>query len=295
MTDQDRRELESRIHSLLNGLLGATERDDLLGMILRDSGAREVFDEMLEWQVRARAALGPVDDKAVEARMQQVCESAAACRRETGRACRGRSRWRWGVKVLLSVAALVIVSASAYVGGRCSSRAGQPARRSGGPADAPVLGAAEIEQFRRIWQHVAEEDSGTRPWMLLTPGGGEFGYVPVDEATEGRMGLLLVRCLVAGADEGNVRVIHLLLPSKKGLHVSLPEVMRLADVPVRCEIATGDRWATMGLTVGATSPGVGVRGQARIGGELTEIGCFALHGRNLSVWVQVVPLAGAAG
>lgn len=295
MTDQDRKELERRIHSLLNGLLGATERDDLLGMILRDRGAREVFDEMLEWQVRARAALGPVDEKAVAARVQAVCRSASSGRRGPGPARRGVGRRRWGMRVLLSSAALVMVAVSAYVWGRSSGRAGLPARRSGGPAGAPVLAAAQIEQFRRIWQHVAEQDSGARPWMLLTPGGGEFGYVPVDEAADGRLGLLLVRCLLAGADGRDVRVIHLLVPSQKGLHVSLPEVMRLADDPVRCDIATGEQWATTGLTVGAASPGVGVRGQVRIGGELTEVGCFALHGRNLSVWVQVVPLAGTAG
>jgi hypothetical protein len=197
-----------------------------------------------------------------------------------------------------ALAASVVVAASLYVAisSHLQNRSMQTQLNQVlDSAALPKVTETEKAGYSRIWSEVAQTASGPTPWILLSNGGGEFGYLPSLSAGAGEERLLLVRCLVTAGDDGRVQTINLLVPARRNLRLSLPEIAHLAGQPVACDIAMGADSATVGLTVGTGSAdAVGVRGRVGFGDRSVEIGEFLLGGKPMRIVVQAVPL-GAVG
>jgi hypothetical protein len=192
----------------------------------------------------------------------------------------------WGFRAAASVA----IAVSLYLG----ITAHWPAPPAQPPALAlPQVAAAEMNSYRRLWGQLAEP-AGSAPWVLLSNGGGEFGYLPgVSGGSAGQ--LILLRCFVLGADGRTVEKVNLLLPARRAVRLLLPEAGRLAGEPLRCEVSTEGRWASFGVTVGDDPAAAGVQGRVRIGDRPAEIGQFKIDGRELRVVLQAVPLGADLG
>jgi hypothetical protein len=143
---------------------------------------------------------------------------------------------------------------------------------------------------------VAEGATDGLPWVSFSGGEGEFGYLPAGPKGDGQERLVLVRCLLATVDGRVVKTINLLLPSRRSMQLSLPDIDRLAGRPVGCDVAIDQMHAAIGLRVGDESAGTaGVTGTVPIGKQPVEIGQLRINGQGLRVVVQVVGLNGAVG
>ena len=197
---------------------------------------------------------------------------------------------------LLGAAAMIVVSLYVAISAHIQSRAIQAQLdRLVESAALPQVTEAERAGYSRIWSEVAGPAGRPKPWILLSNGGGEFGYLPASLGGGADEGLILVRCLIVTAEGKQVQCVNLLVPARRDLRLSLPEVGRLAGLPVACDLAMEEGGAAVGLTVGENSAdAVGVRGRVGFGNRSTEIGQFRINGRPMRVVVQAVPL-GAVG
>jgi anti-sigma factor RsiW len=303
MTQDDTHHADAaeRLQALLSGSLSPAEMRRVLALVARDDGARRLLDEMLALERTVRAAYGydRTEEKMKDSLASLLASLGAggipAAWDPAGAARRPAFRMRW---VLGALAASVVVAASLYVAISTHllnrSMRGQlnPVLNS---AALPKVTETEKAGYSRIWSEVAQAASGPTPWILLSNGGGEFGYLPSPSAGAGEERLLLVRCLVTPGDDGRVQTINLLVPARRNLRLSLPEIAHLAGQPVACDIAMYADSATVGLTVGkGSADAVGVRGRVGFGDRSVEIGEFLLGGRPMRIVVQAVPL-GAVG
>jgi len=291
-----------RLQALLSGSLSPDEMRQVLARVARDDGARRMLDEMLTTERTLRTAYGY--DR-TEGKMRDSLVSLLTSLRaneipaetDGDRAARRPAiRMR---RVLGALAASVVVAASLYVAisSHLLNRSIQTQLSHSQILDSaalPKVTSTEKAAYSRIWSEVAQAAGGPKPWVLLSNGGGEFGYLASPSAGAGEERLLLVRCLVTTGD-GRVQTINLLVPARKNLRLSLPEIVQLAGQPVACDIAIDAESAAVGLTVGKDSSGAaGVRGRVGFDNKSVEIGELRIGGKPLRVVVQAVPL-GAVG
>ncbi len=319
MTDE-RTDLEGRLHGLLGGDLSPAERRAALRRIIRDEAARRTLDEMLAVQERSREAFGyDRADEAMREPMERLSASLApgeapgeAPEEAPGEAPeevpvaphptpsdrkRNAGRRPWPVW-LVRVAAASVIAASVFAAG-VSWRNNRLLREKMKELHAPVAVArvtpAERDGYRHIWENVAGGGEG-RPWILLSDGTGEFGYLPPAGTEADPSGLILIRCLLASLDGREVQTLNLLLPRRRIEGLSLPVIGRVAGEPIACDVSAGRGRAAIGLTVGEEAAEVsGIRGTAVIDGSPVEIGQMRLDGRRLRVVVHAVTLERAVG
>jgi hypothetical protein len=329
MVEREPNDVAEALHGLLNGRPSPDERRRVLWLVAGDEAARDLLRRMLVLERQARAAYGL--DRA-ETQMRESLASLlaslrsgtaagaagnpplpagappraaspgqggsvqaeAASGRRTGRTTLRFRRAFLPLAAAVAVAASVVVAVVTHV--ENERMRDQLARFLQTAAAPPLVTPAECAGYRRIWSEVASTAGGPEPWILLSDGGGEFGYLPATAET-GRDGrLLLVRCVVLTADNRPAETVNLLVPAGRDLRLTLPEVGELAGLPVACDIAAHDGWAAVGLTVGSnTAEAVGVRGRVGFGDRSVEIGQFRLNDRPMRVIVQAVPLDGRVG
>jgi hypothetical protein len=303
MTQDDTHHADTaeRLQALLSGSLSPAEMRHVLAMVARDDGARRMLDEMLALERTVRAAYGydRTEEKmrdSLASLLASVGAGGIPAEKERLRAARRPAlRMR---RVLGTLAASMVVAASLYaaISSHLLNRSMQTQLSQVlDSAALPKVTETERAGYSRIWSEIAQAASGPKPWILLSNGGGEFGYLPSPSAGAGEERLLLVRCLVTAGDDGRVQTINLLVPARRNLRLSLPEIAHLAGRPVACDIAMYAESAAVGLTVGkGSADAVGVRGRVGFGNRSVEIGEFLLGGKPMRVVVQAVPL-GAVG
>jgi len=329
-------DLEERLTALANGDLPPDEAREVLALVARDEGASRLLGEILAVQGAARRAYGyDIDESTIASSRTRLLESLAAPpaqdesvpspdaplainprRAAAARLRKGDAPLHQGKARLLprmrralpyaAAAAVVAVSLglalTAHLDKRRAElqlaevRASSAMPAPGESAALPAISEAQRREYRRIWTEVADSPGGPQPWVALSDGGGQFGYLPVSTEQGPSERLLLVRCIVLSAASEQVECVTLLVPARQGLRLALPDVGRLLGRPVACEIATGNRQASVSLTVGSDSPdAVGVSGRVNFGERSVEIGRFTVNGGPLRVIVQVVPLDGTVG
>jgi hypothetical protein len=191
MEREPRLELERRIHALLCDDLGADEKREVLLQIARDGEARDLLEEMLALERTVRAACGyDAAQRALAASMASVLSSLE--RQQPAAHGRRRRALTWLAR---AAAVLVIASVTAAVTSYWADRVMQQRltglQKSVGMAQ---VSAAEIRSYRKVWQEVVDGRAGGVPWLLMSEGTGQFGYLPVtsDKGAGGR--LVLMRC-----------------------------------------------------------------------------------------------------
>jgi len=293
--------LEARIDELLNGGLDETQRRQVLERISRDDFARGLLADALRLQADARAAYGY--DRACEAMhesLRSLTDVLAGSQGGRPRLRKGERSLRslWRPSTLARIAAVAVVLVSAYLAvtaHRANQALQEKLSRPEQPPAMPRLTATELAGYRAIWNEVVDQTRKTRPWVLLSDGAGQFGYVPTAGGPTGENNLVLLRCILVGTDGQNVSTVNLLLPARQNLRLSVPEASWAAGLPLHCDVWVGERWVGLGLAAGNGSPGApGIRGRTAIGGEPSEIGSFLLDGRTMRVVLQAVPLNVAA-
>ena len=303
MTHNDTHPVDTaeRLQALLSSSLSPAEMREVLTLVARDDGARRMLDEMLALERTVRTAYGydRTEEKMRESLASFLASAGAGeipAEKESIRAAR-RPAFRLR-RVLAALAASVVVAASLYaaISSHLLNRSMQTQLSQVlGSSALPKVTETERAEYSRIWSEVAQAAGGPKPWILLSNGGGEFGYLAAQSAGAGEERLLLVRCLVTTGDDGRVQAINLLVPARKNLRLSLPGIAHLGGQPVACDIAMNGDSATVGLTVGkGSADAVGVRGRVGFGDRSVEIGEFLLGGKPMRVVVQAVPL-GAVG
>jgi len=304
MTQPEQADLEERLQTLLAGDLTPEETRDLLACIVGDDAARERLREMLALQRQLRAAYGydraePAMKRARAAFLRSLGGTGPAAvggLPASGTARAARPVYR-RLHVVLSAAAAIVLAASAYlaVTAHLQNRAvekylGQTAE----PPAVPPVTPAERDSYRRIWNEVARGATGPKPWVLLSDGGGEFGYLPASGEGAGER-LLLVRCTVLTMQGGRVETVSLLVPARRGLPLALPDVGRVVGRPMACRLVAHEGWVSVGVTVGKDSEAVGVQGRISLTNRAVEIGQLHLGGTPMRIVVEAVPLDGAMG
>ncbi len=310
--------MELQIDDLLNGGLDAGERARLLSRIACDDCARGVLRETVELQHAARTVYGyDIADAAIADSLRRVVTESPGFRPRliadggpppngaaVGDAHRKNRKegspfgaFR-GVPALVRIAAVVAIAASLYVALAARQDSGKLREELAAlrrPMTAPGLTENEMANFGRVWNEVLDRDRPTDPWVLLSDGGGQFGYIPAIEGAAAPNKLVLVRCILFNEDGESVSKVNLLLPGRRDVRLSLPEVALTDDLPVRYDVWVAGQQAGIGLMVGDESTGAGgVRGWTNIGESPTEIGQFMLEGRKLRVVLQALPLNVAA-
>lgn len=298
---QDETRLLQQLQGLLSEGLPADEVRALLARLADDPRARELAHDVLVLERQGRAAYGY---DLADARMRNSLAALLTSLRENGapagsrlpaaqvaRAARRPAlRFR---RLLPFAAAAAVVVASLYIGASAYLENQNTLTRLsqlGEAAALPRLTEAERASYSRIWSEVGEAASGSKPWILLSDSGGEFGYLPAVSG-DADQGLLLVRCIVLAPDGRQVETVNLLVPARRGVRLSLPAIGQLAGQPIGCDIATHGTWAAVGLTVGRDpAEAMGVRGRVGFEDRSAEIGQFRLNGKRMRVVVQAVPL-----
>ncbi|MCX5683924.1 MAG: hypothetical protein NT049_09595, partial [Planctomycetota bacterium] len=222
MTQDDtyQADMAERLQALLSGSLSPAEMRQVLARVARDGGARQMLDEMLALEHTVRAAYGY--DRAEEKMRKSLASFLASAQageipaeKDRIRAAR-RPAFRLR-RVLGALAASVVVAASlsAAISSHLLNRSMQAQLSQVlGSSALPKVTETERAEYSRIWSEVAQAAGGPKPWVLLSDGGGEFGYLAAQSAGAAEERLLLVRCLVTTGDDGRVQTINLLVPAR---------------------------------------------------------------------------------
>lgn len=309
--EQARLELERRLHGLICGEPDDRRRRRVLGELADDQAARALLAEMLAVQDAARAAFGY--DRAESEHTNGAAPLSAGAARPPGSALIFSRPPRSAVRTwALRAAAAIIVGISVTLA--ITARLGRGHGDPTSPPDTaqaalPGIDRGELDGYRRLWGQVSDSSSAEAPWVLLTDGKGQFGYLPGAPGS-GPGGMVLLRCLVLAPDGQTLERLNVLLPGRGPVRLDLPDAGVLAGEPMHCEVTTGEgppnrgesrfgaseKWASVAVTVGESSRGpAGVSGRVGLGGAPVEIGQFTLHGRKMRVVVHVVSLDTALG
>jgi len=226
-------ELERRIHALLCGDLNADEKREVLWQVARDEEARQLLGEMLALEQSARAAYGNEAARgALDASMASVLSSLE--RQQPAAQGRRRRVLTWLAR---AAAVLVIASVTAAVTTYWADRVMQQrlAGLQGGVGMAQVS-PSEIRSYRKVWQEVVDGRAGGVPWLLMSEGTGEFGYLPgaSESAAGGR--LVLMRCRLVGSKGDLLETLNIILPADRGTRLALPKAGRLDGLPIDYEV-----------------------------------------------------------
>jgi hypothetical protein len=298
--------LEERLAGLIGGHLPPAEAQEVLSLVAHDDHVRRRLGEMLSLQAAMRQAYGydqaePHLEKSLAALLVTLKQTPSVGAKPPT-APRPRTIRRFMRRLVLglsSAAAITMIAVSLYLAQQARQEAHQAQARLDqlfGSTAIPRITETERQQYRRIWSEVADGGDSPEPWIMLSNGGGRFGYLPASPAKSPDERLILVRCFVVSASAERVESVSLLVPARPGLRLSLPEVGQLLGQPLACEITTDARNAGVSLTVkGNSADGTAVAGRVGYGDQGAEIGQFNLHGEPLRVFVQALPLGSAAG
>lgn len=293
-------ELEGRIHALLCGELRPDETAEVLTAVAADEDARRVLREMLAVQRGARTAYGYAGAgaamKAGLARLLAALPDQEAVPSGRGAAAGDprarRTRWLPRVAAGLVVAASLAATALSLHYAWGLSRSGLRVQET---VWAARVTPRDQGRYRLLWDQVAGGAAERDPWILLSDGIGQFGYLSARARTAADEPLVLVRCLVMTLDGREVKTVNVLLPAGDA-RVSVPEIASLGGRPLACALVAEPGWATVGLEVGGERDvTAGVRGRVPVGEGPVEIGQFRLPGQRLRVVVQAVALEGGVG
>jgi len=295
MNEEQAIELEARIQKLLAGTLGQADTAELLAEIARDAAARRVLDEMIDLQSTCRRLLAcDVSDDDVRRGSRDTVASVDARpgrtvvstkRRSPGHALLGFS---WAIRF----AAAVVVVASVYVAltVRLDSRLlRDELAKTRSRATVRMMAKQDLVYLQEVWAQVATSSEDVVPWVCLSDGGGAFGYLPATATGPGTDGLVLLHCVIVGADGREARRIRFLVPAYSE-SIAIPAAGRLAGQPVHLVVSSAGRWAGMNLAVG-TDGRTGLRGRASVGGGAVEVGQFRVGAQKMTVFLQATAVA----
>jgi hypothetical protein len=298
--------IEQRLANLIGGHLAPGEAQEVLSLIARDDQVRRRLDEMLSFQAAVRQAYGydraesPIRKSLptllAALRSQEIPAAVAAA---VPRRLAAHRPARRVLRVLAYAAALAMAAVSIFmaVSARNETRATrEQLARLFETTAVPKVSDAERQQFRRLWTEVADGADGPQPWVVLSDGGGQFGYLPAAAGRAPDERLVLIRCFVVSAQAERVETVSLLLPARRGQRLAIPDVGRLLGRSLACEVTMDNDQAAVSLTVGqGTGPAAAVRGNVGFGQRGGEIGQFSVGGEPLRVFAQAIPLGATAG
>jgi hypothetical protein len=295
MNEQERIQLERNIQDLQSGEFGPEATSELLGRIASDSEARQVLGEMIELQNLSRRSFGiEVDDEVMR---HGLSGTLNALRKADVSPVSDKFRSRRTVRAMVRsiawparVAAAVLIGVCIYVA-MVARNDSELMRRQLAIMDErismPAVTAAEVADLRQVWSEVSSGSDSSRPWVFMSNGGGRFGYVPVRSVGGDRPELILLRCVIVGADGERTKQMNLLLPAGKVLALDVMDAGSLVGSPVRISVSASKDWAGMDLEVGTQGKGiVGLKARARLGAEAAEVGQFRLNGREMKVFLH---------
>lgn len=296
--------LEMQIHDLLNGGLDEPDRVRLLERVAHDDRARQALCQAVELRREARAAFGYDQADALAKDALPRLKSALAAGKTTlatpprAPARANRFRFLWRASTLARVAAVVVVVASMYVAvvvNLANRELRANLSRSTEPAGLPGLTEGELADLRTVWNGLLDRSQDAQPWVLLSNGSGQFGYVPAGKDGADSERLVLVRCMLVNEANKSISEVNLLLPAQQDLRLSVPDAGKAGNRPINCDVWVAGRWAGLSLSVGDKAKEVsGLAGRANIGGKPVEIGQFLLDGSRLRVILQALPLTASA-
>lgn len=302
-SETERIDFECEVQDLLAGQAGGQRAAGLLWQVVRDNGARQTLSEMLEAQQQARRSLGlDIGEEHMQASLAGVIEAlrqgpgsggpAAGRRREGGRRLLRAFFWPVGIAAALALAGLLHLTWSA----RSEIRVLHERMSTMTAAvKAPELKADDLTALRAVWRQVADETGQTRPWVMLSNGTGEFGYVPADRVGSNGGGMVLLHCVIV-TDDRRTTQINLLVPARASVQLAVPESGRLAGRPIEMAVRASGGHADVNLTIGeAGGSQVGLRGRAQTDGRPTELGQFRLEGVKATVFLQAQELGHDVG
>jgi len=299
MTDHQELDQERSIHALLCGRLGQAERVSLLKSLAQDEQLRDLLAEIIQTQELARAAYGyPADDPSVPAGLTASIAAPAASTRPSSTSKPSNRRllalgpWR---RALWRVAAIVVIAASVFVAIDVHrSNVLLRNKLAGGGGGEPIttgqLLPADMQRLRDIWSHVVDRRETARPWILMSNGSGEFGYVSgLDKS--GPSQPIVLRLTLVSADGKVVETSNLLLPNQAIGRLALADAGRLWGLPLGLVVDSSNRRTRVALTVSrGDDDGAGISGRVRVGDVAEEIGWLRVAGKDVRVIVQALAL-----
>ncbi len=299
MTDQQELDQERSIHALLCGRLGEAERVSLLKSLARDERLRDLLTESIQTQELARAVYGyPVDDPSVPVGLTAAIAApvAGATPSSTSKPADRRllalGSWR---RALWRVAAIAVIAVSVFVvidvhRSNVLLREKLSVAGAGDPIQAGQLQPAEMQRLRNIWNQVVDRRETSRPWILMSNGSGEFGYVSsADKSGPGQP--IVLRLTLVSADGKVVETSSLLLPEQAIGRLALADAGRLWGLPLGLVVDSSNRRTRVALTVSrGDDDGAGISGRVRVGDVAEEIGWLRVAGKDVRVIVQALAL-----
>lgn len=309
MDEEQAIRIESGIQALLVGKLGQAETAELLARITEDDNAREILADMIALQRQSRQAYNcDVEDEVIQAALARTLDALKAFGVRRSETSDGATvpavhrRRKRNLRVLawpVRIAAIVLIGVCVYVAvvARQDREVlrNQLARMEEYVA-LPKPTAGELAGFRQVWFQVAESSESTRPWVFLSDGRGEFGYVPVEAGADDANELILLRCVIVDVDGRAAKQMNLLLPARRALRLTVPDAGQLVGRPLRVTVSATREWAGVDLRVDADTTGsVGLVGRAQVGADAVEIGQFRLSGHKMRVFLQVMTLCRTLG
>ncbi|NQU75675.1 MAG: hypothetical protein HQ546_05075 [Planctomycetes bacterium] len=298
MDEKQTIELENQVQSLLAGELCEADTALLLGRIAREDDVRRILRETIDLQTTCRSLIGCDARDGEGWRSTLSTTVASGANRGEDAPVRSpktpRHRRLHGLFWLVRVAAAVVVVASVYVAivARHDSRLlrSELVSRDQGVV-LPEATGQELMNVRKVWAQVSAGSEGAVPWVFLSDGGGEFGYMAADPGRGGAPRLILLHCFIVGADGREVKRIRMLVPAQAGTKVAVQQAGSLSGHPIQLVVSSSSRRAGLDLSVGHEGL-MGVRGSTPVGGGGTEIGQFQMDGRRMSVFLRAILLAG---
>lgn len=289
-------EAESQILELIYGNPDCNRRRQTLDLISHDEQARQYLRETLELQGAARTAAGTqFADELVSYNLPGLQLALSDKVKRADEPVSGQASRYWRPMMLWSwrAAACLLIGVSLYLAATAHRKV--EGMREQVPAF-PTVSQSELASYRQVWGQLADRTMSAAPWVLISDGRGEFGYLPVEPREASGGTFVLLRCFVVSTDGGIMDKMVMVLPVGKDMNLRLPTSGRLAGQPVRYEVASTAQQAWLSVSAGQEpSTASGIRGSVSVGQEPTEIGQFQLSGKNMRVFVQVVPFQGSIG
>jgi hypothetical protein len=286
-------ELERGIQALLSGAADEADRLAVLRRVVEDKDALEALAQSLRVRRASRQAFGCEAQARVEQSLRNFMGAlpTMGVKGKTNRqpASRGLAPRRFARGSWLArIAAVAVIAASVYVAvvvHRTTSFAERKLAELPSAA-LPEFTQNDLSDYRRILSQVSDQGPTSKPWVLLSNGGGEFGYVSAPPA--GGEQMIVLRYLILSPEGKLLKEANILLPAR--CKVSLRDVAELDGVPLECEVSSTSQSAGVALTVRKNVEPTGISGSVQVGNGPTEIGQFKLGGRNVRVVLQAAGL-----
>lgn len=291
--------MQEQLQRLLAGDLDERDTQAVLTAVAQDDQARAELRRTLVLRDRAREALGsdPSADVAagsLEQTLQKLRAPGPRGRDTQARPAFRRGRWTRQVPWLACAAAVVALAGCVWMtvlARRDTQAVRDEIAQLRIEVRVPGPGQEELSHLRQVWQEVAQDGDHARPWVFLSSGAGEFGYMPAEAGSAHENRPLLLRCVIADDAGRPMKQMGLILPGRQALTLDVREAGRLRGRPVRVGVAASGTSAVFDLKVGVDSTdAVGLRAVVPVGREAIEVGQFRLGSEKARVFLQVMPM-----